>query len=231
MTMKTREGKAPYDKSLRPVRQPGQLGDWAAVLAVALFIGLWTLWPSAPPRTGEDVQIPDPSCAYGTLSRSSSAGNVLARFKDGPAGDDSDNVFARLPAAAPPAIPAALTTPPAVIPPPAYAAKGIPPAVELPPAPAFPFKRSIPVQTGLVVQVSESLKKAGFAFDPPPTSNAAPFSLSADIVFNGHGLVESVLINGVDSAYAGKDIARWESALLLSHAVSNATGTISISLR
>ncbi len=228
MTMKARKEKPSYDKSLRPVRQPGQLGDWASLLAVALFIGLWMLWPSAPAQKQEYPQLPDPSCTYGVLSPNSSAGNVLDRFNAGPADEESDNAFARLPAAAPPAIPAALPTPAAVIPPPAYAAKRIPMAVELPPAPAFPFKRSIPLQKGLVVQVSESLKNAGFAFDPPEKSTTPPFSLSADLVFNGDGFVESVLINSSDSADASKDIARWEAALLLSRAASNVTGSVTI---
>ena len=232
MTMKPRKEKPSYDKSLRPVRQPGQLGDWASLLAVALSIGLWMLWPSAPAQIQEYPQLPEPTCAYGVLSPNSSAGNVLARFNDGPAGEDSDNAFARLPVA---------TTPPLSAPSPAPAAKLLPPAcadahepppqAELPPAPAFPFKRPVMTQTGLVVQVSESLQKAGFAFDPPATSNCTPFSVSANLVFNGNGLVESILINSWDSAGANPDVARWEAALLLSRAVSNATGTVSISLR
>ena len=233
MTMKPRKEKPFYDKSLRPVRQPGQLGDWASLLAVALSIGLWMLWPSAPAQIQEYPQLPEPTCAYGVLSPNSSAGNVLARFNDGPAGEDSDNVFARLPVADTPPVPPPSPAIAPELPPPEYAdsAKGMQFPAELPPAPAFPFKRSISAQTGLVVQVSESLRDAGFAFDPPSISNAAPFTLSADIVFNGGGLAESVLINDFDSADASKDIARWEAALLLSRAVSNATGKISLSLR
>ena len=233
MTMKSRKEKPSYDKSLRPVRQPGQLGDWASLLAVALSIGLWMLWPSAPAQMREYPQLPESTCAYGVLSPNSSAGNVLVRFNDGPAGEDSDNVFARLPVADTPPVPPPSPATSPELPPPTYAesAQSMQFPAELPPAPAFPFKRSISAQTGLVVQVSESLRDAGFAFDPPATSNCTPFSVSANLVFNGNGLVESILINSWDSAGANPDVARWESALLLSRAVSNATGTISISLR
>ena len=232
MTM-NHDGRNRYDKSLRPARQPGQLGDWASILAVALFIGLWTLWPSAPAQIREYPEFPDSTCAYGVLSPNSSAGNVLARFSDRPVGEDVDNVFARLPVADTPPIPPPSPATSPELPPPAYAdfQQDMRFPAELPPAPAFPFKRSISTQTGLVVQVSESLKNAGFAFDPPATSNCTPFSVSASLVFNGNGLVESILINSWDSAGANPDVARWEAALLLSHAVSNATGSVSISLR
>ena len=106
MTMKPRKEKPSYDKSLRPVRQPRQLGDWASLLAIALFIGLWMLWPSAPAQIQEYPPLPEPTCAYGVLSPNSSAGNVLARFNDGPAGEDADTPFARLPVADTPPIPA-----------------------------------------------------------------------------------------------------------------------------
>ena len=229
MTMKPRKEKPSYDKSLRPVRQPGQLGDWASLLAIALFIGLWMLWPSAPAQIQEYPPLPEPTCAYGVLSPNSSAGNVLARFNDGPAGEDADNPFARLPVANTPPIPAPESAPAAELPPPAYAANDLPHAVELPPAPSFPFKQSIPAHKGLVVQVSESLQNAGFAFDPPTTtSNNAPFSVSASLVFNGDGLVESILINGFTPAEATSDMARWDAALLLSHAAANATGSVKI---
>lgn len=233
MTMKPSKEKPSYDKSLRPVRQPGQLGDWASLLAVALSIGLWMLWPSAPAQMQEYPQLPEPTCAYGVLSPNSSAGNVLARFSDGPAGEDTDNVFARLPVADTPPIPPPSPATAPELPPPAYAdsAQGMLLPAELPPAPAFPFKRSIPTQTGLVVQVSESLRNAGFAFDPPTTTSTnAPFFASASLVFNGDGLVESILIDGFAPAEATSDMARWEAALLLSHATPNATGSVKISL-
>ena len=229
MTMKSRNGKPAYDKSLRPVRQPGQMGDWAALIVVALSVGLWMLWPSAPVQIEEFPQLPEPTCAYGKLSPNSSAGNVLARFNDGPGGDDADNAFARMPVAATPSIPVPLPTPAAKLPPPVYDdAHEQPLSAELPPVPAFPFKRPVAVQTGLVVQVSESLRDAGFAFDPPATSNATPFSVSATLVFNGDGLVESILINSFTSSGAKSDMARWEAALLLSHAATNAIGHVVI---
>ena len=232
MTMKSRSGKPAYDKSLRPVRQPGQLGDWAALIAVALSVGLWTLWPSAPAQIQEFPQLPEPTCAYGKLSPNSSAGNVLARFTDGPAGEDADNAFARLPVATTPPLPAPSPAPVAKLQPPACAdAHEPPPQAELPPAPAFPFKLPVTTQTGLVVRVSESLRNAGFAFDPPASSNNTPFSVSASLVFNGDGLVESIFINGFDPKDATSDMARWEAALLLSHAAANATGSVVITQR
>ena len=233
MTMKSRNGKTSYDKSLRPVRQPGQMGDWAAIIAVALSVGLWMLWPSAPAQIQEFPQLPEPTCAYGKLSPNSSAGNVLARFTDGPAGEDADNVFARLPVAGTPPIPPPSPAQAAALPPPAYAADTHEPRqpMELSPVPAFPFKRPLMPQTGLLVQVSDSLRNAGFSFDPPSTSNATPFSVSASLVFNGDGLVESILINGFDPADATADMARWEAALLLSHASPNATGSVMITQR
>ena len=232
MTMKTRSGKPAYDKSLRPVRLPGQMGDWAALIAVALSVGLWTLWPSAPAQIREFPQLPEPTCAYGKLSPNSSAGNVLARFNDGSAGEDADNAFARLPVATTPPIPAPSPAPAANPPPPTYADAHEPPRpAELPPAPSFPFKRPLMTQTGVVVKVSESLRNAGFAFDPPAASNNTPFSVSASLIFNGDGLVESVLINGFTPKDATSDMARWEAALLLSHASPNATGSVVITQR
>ncbi len=228
MTMKLRNAKPAYDKSLRPVRQPGQMGDWAALIAIALFVGLWMLWPPAPAQIQEFPQLPAPTCAYGNLSPNSSAGNVLARFTDDD-GEDTDNAFARLPVATTPPIPDPIVAPSSKFPPPVYAgAYEPPPSAELPPAPAFPFKRPASIQTGIVVQVSESLRNAGFSFEPPSTSNATPFSVSANLVFNGDGLVESLLINSVDFADANSDMARWEAELLRSHANPNATGHVVI---
>ena len=232
MTMKSRNGKTAYDKSLRPVRQPGQMGDWAALIAVALSVGLWMLWPAAPTQIQEFPQLPEPTCTYGKLSPNSSAGNVLARFTDGPAGEGADNAFARLPVAATPPIPAPSPASAANPPPPTYADAHDPPLpAELPPAPAFPFKRPLRTQTGVVVKVSESLRNAGFAFDPPAASNNTPFSVSASLVFNGDGLVESILINSFASSGANSDMARWKAALLLSHASPNATGSVVITQR
>jgi len=227
MTMKPRKEKPTYDKSLRPVRQPGQMGDWAALLAVALSVGLWMLWPSAPAIIQEYPQLPEPSCAYGVLSQNSSAGNVLARFADSPAGEDADNVFARLPIADTPPIPAPESAPGVELPPPSYAANDLPLAVELPPPPAFPFMRFLPAHTGLVVQVSDSLRKAGFAFDPPTTtSNNAPLSLSASLSFDDKGHVELLIIDD----YSTKDAAihLWRHALGISRTTTNAVGTVNI---
>ena len=229
MKMNPRDGKVTYDKSLRPVRQPGQMGDWAALLAVALFVGLWLLWPQVPDEPTRRG-MPDPSCAYGVLSPSSSAGNVLARVNGGPAGEDPDREFTRLPPVAVPEMPPPSPVLAPRLPPPAYTADGrdfpLPPIL-LPP-PAFPFKRPVTTQTGLVVRVSESLRNAGFTFDPPASSNNTPFSVSASLVFNGDGLVESILIDGFDPVDATSDMARWEAALLLSHAAANATGSVVI---
>jgi hypothetical protein len=228
MTMKSRSGKPAYDKSLRPVRQPGQMGDWAAIIAVTLSVGLWMLWPSAPAQIQEFPQLPEPTCTYGKLSPNSSAGNVLARFSDGPAGEDTDNVFARLPVADTPPIPPATPAPAAVVPPPAYeaGARWNAQQAELPPTPDFPFSRPIAAMTGLVVQVSEQLRSAGFSFDPPAASTNAPFSLSASLAFDGEGHVELLAIDNFTSANV--NVTPWRYALGISRTTTNATGTVKI---
>ena len=224
--MKPRKER-PYDKSLRPVRQPGQLGDWAAIVVLALSVGLWMLWPSAPDGIREFPVLPEPACAYGLISPSSFAGNVLARFGDGPAGEDSGNMFARLPAADTPPIPPPASEPPAELPPPSYAANDLPRTLELPPPPAFPFRRLPPTHTGLVVQVSEQLRDAGFAFEPPATGGDSPFSLSASLSFDHEGCVEFLVVDD----FSGKDTALplWRYALGISRTATNATGTVAIS--
>ena len=231
MTMKPRGEKPSYDKSLRPVRQPGQLGDWAAILVLALSVGLWMLWPSAPAQMQEYPLLPGPTCAYGTLSPSSSAGNVLARFGAGPAGEDADNVFARLPVAATPPIPPVAPAPAAVVAPPAYEAdaRGNMQRAELPPSPDFPFSPPMSAMTGLVVQVSKALRDADFTFNPPATSNNAPVSLSASLSFDGEGRVELLIIDD----YSPKDAAihLWRHALGIARTTTNATGTVDISWR
>ncbi len=227
MTMKPSKEKPSYDKSLRPVRQPGQLGDWASLLAIALFIGLWMLWPSPPAQKQEHPQLPDPSCTYGVLSPNSSAGNILDRFNAGPAGEDTDNVFARLPSATTPPIPAPSPAPAVKLPPPAYANAHEPQVpAEPPPAPAFPFKRPMAAMTGLVVQVSETLRDAGFTFAPPATSGNAPFSLSASLSFDGEGRLELLAID--DFTSANVNVTPWRYALGISRTTTNATGTVKI---
>ena len=230
MKMKSRKEKPAYDKSLRPMRQPGQMGDWASLLAVALSIGLWTLWPSAPAQIQEYPQLPDPTCAYGVLSHTSSAGNVLARFNTRPTDEETDNIFARLPVADTPLIPPPTPAQAPELPPPAYAidAHDMRLPAELPPNPTFPFKRDIPVQTGLVVQVSGQLREANVVFDPHPITNNAPFSLSASLSFDNDGRVELLIID--DFSTTDAVITHWRYALALSRAAPNASGTVSISL-
>ncbi len=228
--MNPRDGKASYDKSLRPVRQPGQMGDWAALLAIALFVGLWLLWPQIP--DGPTLRgMPDPSCAYGVLSPSSSAGNVLARFNGGPSGEDPDKEFTRLPSVAVPEIPPPLPAPTPRLPPPAYIVgeRDFPlPPILLPPL-AFPFRHDVQSDTGVVAQVSASLRDAGFAFDASAASNSAPFSLSASLAFDGNGNVNFLVID--DFAGPPSFLGSWWIALKLAHAAPGASGTVDISRR
>ena len=229
--MKPRDGKAPYDKSLRPVRQPGQMGDWAAILAVALFVGLWLLWPNVPDRPQRPRGMPDPSCAYGVLSPSSSAGDVLARFNGGPAGEDPDKAFARLPAIAVPEIPAPSPALAPGLPPPAYAAAGrdFPSPPILPEPPAFPFRRDAHTGTAVVVKAADSLRDANFSFDASAISNGAPFSLAASLAFDGNGDVDFLVID--DFAGPPGLLPAWWATLQLSHAAPGASGTVDISRR
>ena len=228
--MNPRDGKVPYDKSLRPMRQPGQMGDWAAVLAIALFIGLWLLWPKVPDEPTRRG-MPDPSCAYGALSPSSSAGNVLARFNGGPTGEDPDRAFTRLPPVAVPEMPPPLPAPAPKLPPPAYTAdeRDFPsPPILLPP-PAFPFRHNVQADTGVVMQVSAPLRDAGFAFDASAASNSAPFALSASLAFDGKGDVNFLVIDDFSGPPAF--LYSWWGALQLAHAAPNASGTVNISRR
>ena len=226
MTMKARNEKPSYDKSLRPVRTPGQLGDWATVATLALTAGLWFLWPSAPSRRAADWQIPEPSCAYGVLSSSSSAGYVLDHFAQAAPGEDVAT-FARLPAIDPPPTPS-LPSATSAVPPPAYPEgdRRLPSAPLLDPSPPFPFRTDVPVQTGLVVTVSAALRSAGFAFEPPSTSTNMVFSLSASLSFAPDGALSSLLID----RYSGPALLlpAWRTALQFARAATNAVGTVEV---
>ncbi len=226
MTMKARREKPSYDKSLRPVRTPGQLGDWATVATLALAAGLWFLWPSAPPRRADGRQIPEPSCAYGVLSSSSSAGYVLDHFAQAAPGEDGA-AFARLPVIDPPPTPS-LRPAASAVPPPAYPDEDrrFPAAPLLDPPPPFPFRTDIPVQTGLVVSVSAPLRAAGFAFERPAVSNETVFSLSASLSFAPDGALSALLID----RYSGPPalLPVWRSALQFARAATNAVGTVEV---
>ena len=227
MTMKARREKPSYDRSLRPVRTPGQLGDWATLATLALAAVLWFLWPAAPPRRTAERQIPEPSCAYGVLSPNSSAGDVLGRFAASAADVDSPAPSARIPAIDLPPVPDPAPVRQTPIPPPAYAGPDRAEPVFLDPPPPFPFRTDLPVQTGLVVTVSPALRAAGFAFEQPPVTNDTVFFLSASLSFAPDGALSSLLID----RYRGPDplLPAWRTALQFARAATNAVGTVEIS--
>ena len=225
--MKPADEKASYDKSLRPVRTPGQLGDWATLVVLVLAAGFWFLWPSEPPRRSGAWQLPEPSCAYGVLSPSSSAGDVLGHFAASARNGDSPDAFSRIPAVDVPSVPDPSPAQPAPIPPPVYAGGDLLEPVFLVPAPPFPFRTDLPVPTGVVAHVSSPLRAAGFSFDPPGTTNEAPFALKAVLAFGPRGDVESPLVD----AFTGPDdlLLSWRTALQLSRAATNVVGAVDIS--
>ncbi len=225
--MKPSDGKVPYDKALRPVRTPGQLGDWATIAVLALAASLWGLWPSQPPRRRNNWQLPEPSCAYGVLSPSSAAGNVLGRFAAPTGKADALAPFARLPTIEAPPIPEPVTSHHATISPPAYAGSPWQESAFLVPPPAFPYRIPTAAATGVVVNASAPLRAAAFTFDIPPVTNAAPFSLRAILAFDLQGNVETLLID----AFSGHDslLVPWRTALQFAHAATNAVGTVEIS--
>ncbi len=224
--MKPANEKVPYDKSLRPVRTPGQLGDWATVAVLLLAACLWFLWPVVPPQRHKNWQIPEPVCAYGTLSPSSSAGDVLGRFTS-PVGNSRDpGLFARLPSVEVPPIPEPAAPHFSSLPPPAYSDRRFPQSSFLVPPPPFPYRTFPTAPTGLVINVSSSLGAAGFAFAPPKTDNGTPFALRAFLSFGPQGDVESLLID----AFSGPDslLLPWRTSLQLARSVTNAMGTVEI---
>ena len=226
--MKDAVGKAAYDKSLRPVPKPGQLGDWAAVLVLALSACLWAMWPKWTPQRDDTPPLPEPSCAYGVLSPDSTAGKVLARFSD-----LGDGVSSAKPDRFPPLIPELQTPPPsppppAALPPPAYDGHGAPADGFIPPGPAFPYATGNAPATGLVIVVSRQLRDCGFAFNPPQLTNQAPFSFSATLSFGKEGWPESILID--DQMGPADIIMAWRAALLDARA-TNTCGTVEVSNR
>ncbi len=228
MTMKAAEGKAAYDKSLRPVPKPGQLGDWAAILVLVLSACLWAMWPKWTPQRDGAPPLPEPSCAYGLLSPESTAGRVLSRFADSGDGASTPK-HDRFPSL----IPELQTPPPepqrmAALPPPAYGGGGAPAVAFIPPGPAFPYATDNASPTGLVVVASKPLLDCGFAFTPPVLTNPAPFSFSATLSFGSEGWPSSLIID--DSAGPAETIRAWRNALLDARA-TNACGTVEVSCR
>ncbi len=222
------DGKAPYDKLLRPVRKPGQLGDWATLIVLALAASLWFIWPTEPPRRNTRWQIPEPSCSYGVLSPSSSAGDVLGRFAAPLGMTGNPSPFARLPSIDVPPVPEPTAPRLSPIPPPSDPGGAIPEAAFLIPMPHFPYRTSMIVSTDVVVQVSAPLRNANFTFETPTSvSDASPFSLQATLAFGPAGDVESLLVD----AFSGPAslLVPWRTALQFAHAASNAVGTVKIS--
>ena len=225
MTMKDAAGKAAYDKSLRPVPKPGQLGDWAAILVLALSACLWAMWPKWTPQRDGTPPLPEPSCAYGVLSPDSTAGKVLTRFSDygeGLSPAKPDRIHSLIPElqTPPPSPPVA-----AALPPPEYDGRVAPAGEFIPPVPAFPYATDN-AATGLVVIVSKRLQDCGFAFVPPSVTNPAPFSFSATLSFGQEGWPESIIID--DQAGPAETIGAWRAALLDARA-TNACGTVEVS--
>lgn len=218
-----------YDPSLRPVKQPGQLGDWASVIAIVLFASLWLMWPDTrKPKSGKRP-IPEPSCAYGVLSQNFHSAPKFRYIN--PSDDDKHDIagdFAQLPKPMVPAIPeiASGIQIPVPLPETNSSNKKFPNrAFELP-LPEFPINNPQSVSTGLIVSVSSELSAADFQYELPVITNSAAYTLSASLSFSKSGNVDSFLI---DSFSGSPDILlAWRPFLQLAKTSKQTSGTILI---
>ena len=222
--MRKKKEQPAYDPSLRPTLLPGQLGDWAAFIAVALFAALWLSWPSPPESVERKRPVPQtPSCSYGSVDVQSSSGSALRHFNSD-YGADEKTPLVKMPEIALPTIPDSLEN--------RFAAASPPeedddlrllPAISytLPPV-EHPYEVSSVVSTGAVVTISPRLRAANYSLSVPDVTNS--FSLTASVLFSDPLDLPNVIID----SFSGPDevLAAWRKALLLSSASSKAAGTV-----
>lgn len=212
-----------YDPSLRPELNPGQLGDWASILAIALFIALWLIWPRFSASVSRPKPLPEPSCAYVVLAPPSySPLTMHGNFNKGMA---PDGYLDKLPSPPLPAIPAAAVIPSFTHPDPSFVITEdmLGPTLSAIEKPAYPYQESALMSTGITVTVSKSLQDADFVFERPDVKGES-VSFVAHLAFSGGGECISLLID--KSTGADNALLPWRTALWFSHTSTNASGTV-----
>lgn len=173
----------------RVKRQPSQQEDWSAILAVALLVGLWLLWPRRA-ETKQEPPLPEPSCAYVSIPGTFRAPAVRARAS-GVAGR-----FVRLPAIPLPPFPEREAAPAVSAQPPKFDLALDDPDSLLPAPPARPYKPDALPAAGF--RASAGLAAASFSFDASSITSQVPFSLKARLSFSQDGRLSSFFVDEFD---------------------------------
>ncbi len=207
-----------------------RLGEWAVLLILLLYAGLWLCWPVGRYRSKVPERQPEPRAAYVQVVFS---GNPLMHHPDrfthmGRDGAEPAPALSLLPPAAPPPLP----------PPPAYAEVvvdpvGMPAERPLVKSPSIPLVAGppidpLPVQAmpqGRITRLSPALRVAQFRFEMPASSSSGTGRATYQIVLGNDGRVVRLL----DESTAGNGQSRaWRQALLRGSGVTNASGFVEV---
>lgn len=202
------------------------MGDWASVLAIALSIGLWFMWPRVPVRVASPRPVNESTCAYIDLVNVPYSPLQMHRIFTEETSSVED--MTKLPSPPLPDIPAATVITSFSHPHPTYTLGEN--VVRTPllqdERPPYPFSSPSLVSTGTVVMISESLKQANFTFERPGNGRSGPVTFSAHLVYSRDGRCISLLMDNA----SGDDAAllAWRTALQFSNTSTNASGMVTV---
>lgn len=213
--------------------QRERLGEWAAVLCVALFALLaFFCWPAARARgPSSPSALPEPSASYVEVVFPHGFQGVLPRHSARRI-DASGGTFSLLPKPALPPLPPVPRDVPAAPPPPPVPSWTAP-AMDVsrfpiePGPPAFPGFGGSPSTSAVLVVMSPSLRRAGFAFPVPAAAAPVRFSCLADL--SPDGRVRTLLMNGGKTP--AEALLPWRLAILAGRAETNGCGKIDVERR
>ncbi len=207
-----------------------RLGEWAVVLILLLFAGLWLCWPAGRYRSKVPERQPEPQAAYVQVVFS---GNPLMHHPDHfthmvREGAEPAPALSLLPPAPPPPLP----------PPPAYAdvvvdPVGLPAVRPREKLPSIPLVAGPPIDPlsvqavpqGRITRLSPALQAAQFRFEMPASSSGGTGRVTYQIVLGSDGRVARLL----DESTAGNEHSRaWRQALLRGSGVTNASGFVEV---
>lgn len=207
-----------------------RLGEWAVVLILLLYLGLWLCWPGGRYRSKVPERQPEPRAAYVQVVFS---GNPLMLHPDrfahmGREGAELAPALSLLPPAPLPPLP----------PPPAYAEVvvdpvGLPAVRPRAKSPFIPLVAGLPIDPlpvqalppGRITRLSPALQAAQFRFEMPASSSGGTGRVTYQIALGNDGRVAHLL----DESTAGNGHARaWRRALLCGSGVTNASGFVEV---
>lgn len=208
-----------------------RLGEWAAVLCIALLFFLVISIPVPKKRKAPLRPLPEPFASYVRVEFPHGFNGVLphhgARRIDRSGGSFSllpRPVLPQLPPVA--GIPVTTSSPPAI---PEWTASPISLAalpIE-PPPPAFPTYGDNENTNSLSISTSKALEDIAFTFTPPPTKLPIRFTCTMDVGTDGH--VRTLLMRGGKTP--AQRLVPWRRAILSGHAKTNGCGEIRVEQR